>query len=574
MKKYTRKALSFLFSILIVTSLIFSNDSTKVKTFAALEGGTEISISLDAPLGLCEGLKVDGVDVDLNENKVIVSSLSETRNISVCCALGKAISQIDINDMVITEVPEDVEGWITFNDIPSAESYTIKLYETESDDITMLWVYDQETAEKMDVGPDAIVENGKVEILSVIRDKEFVYNGEDDNPDVRVDEKSGFVMLKKGDDVTVKLIPDYGYQLKSVSVNEQELTPQESVSTFELRNIQGNIHFSGAFVKSEDVLSSTSEIATKPSIAEGGNAASSGNLSLTVADNESYTTDVTAVIANGTAEKIASLDLKLDNIVSKGDGNNWVTNITEFENPISISMNVSGDVLSDGETFGIVRDHNGTLTELEATYVDGVLTFKTNQFSTYTLIKKSETKIIAEEFKASDISTELKDKGFDTVEKIETKMIDVLKSNNIVVNGTNSSFVDVKIKMLKNGEWIDVNTANFPEGGLDIEIPFDMSKIPAGAKVSIAHMYGETIGDAKAGDIEILTPEITESGLKVKVKGLSPFIITWTLAENPAPAATVAPNTGDSSNVYGMLFVMFIAMISLLYFSRKRFFRA
>lgn len=93
---------------------------------------------------------------------------------------------------------------------------------------------------------------------------------------------------------------------------------------------------------------------------------------------------------------MAALDLTLDNIVSKGDGSNWTTNITEFDKPISISMNVDVAALSDGETYGIVRDHNGVLTELEATYVDGVLTFETNQFSTYTLVKKSEASTVPE----------------------------------------------------------------------------------------------------------------------------------------------------------------------------------
>lgn len=69
----------------------------------------------------------------------------------------------------------------------------------------------------------------------------------------------------------------------------------------------------------------------------------------------------------------------------------------------SISMNVDVAALSDGETYGIVRDHNGVLTELEATYVDGVLTFETNQFSTYTLIKKSAASAVPKTGDSSNV---------------------------------------------------------------------------------------------------------------------------------------------------------------------------
>lgn len=356
----------------------------------------EITVTVDAPNGLCQGVRIDGKNVDPNTNKVSVAKDNATRSIGICVEFGKALSKVEINGNEITEIPADNEGWVTFEGIADADSYTIKLYEGESDDITMLWVFDEETAKKYGYGEDAIVKNGKVELVSIRRAGEVIYNGESDVPGVSIDEETGYVMLKKGDDVIVKLIPDYGYQLKSISVNGQDLTPQESVSTFELQNIQGNIHFSGVFEKAEDVVTSTSKIATGSVITGGANAASSGNLSLTIADNANYKTDVTSAVNASKVEAVAALDLTLDNIVSKGDGSNWTTNITEFDKPISISMNVDVAALSDGETYGIVRDHNGVLTELEATYVDGVLTFETNQFSTYTLVKKSEASTVPE----------------------------------------------------------------------------------------------------------------------------------------------------------------------------------
>ncbi|MDY2698703.1 MAG: hypothetical protein SOV61_04075 [Lachnospiraceae bacterium] len=204
---------------------------------------------------------------------------------------------------------------------------------------------------------------------------------------------STMVALKKGDDIVVKLIPDYGYQLKSTVINDQQLVPDDNtVSQFSLSNIQGNMHFGGAFEEASDIINDSSNVISDVTIANGNNAASSGNLSLTLTDNVSYTRDVTSVVADAT--KVGSVDITLDNVVSKGiDGQNWTRNISEFENDITLGVKVDGNNLGANETYSIVRDHNGTLTELNATFnaATGVLSFPTNQFSTYTIIKKQGT---------------------------------------------------------------------------------------------------------------------------------------------------------------------------------------
>jgi len=39
----------------------------------------------------------------------------------------------------------------------------------------------------------------------------------------------------------------------------------------------------------------------------------------------------------------------------------------------------------------VVRDHNGTTTALPTKVIDGKVTFETNQFSTYVIVKKEKT---------------------------------------------------------------------------------------------------------------------------------------------------------------------------------------
>ena len=89
----------------------------------------EITVTVDAPNGLCQGVRIDGKNVDPNTNKVSVAKDSATRSIGICVEFGKALSKVEINGNEITEIPADNEGWVTFEGIADADSYTIKLYE-------------------------------------------------------------------------------------------------------------------------------------------------------------------------------------------------------------------------------------------------------------------------------------------------------------------------------------------------------------------------------------------------------------------------------------------------------------
>ena len=81
-----------------------------------------------------------------------------------------------------------------------------------------------------------------------------------------------------------------------------------------------------------------------------------------------------------------AVELNLNQIVAKGDGTNWETKITEFTNPITLSLGINNyDANYD---YVVVRDHNGTTTALPTKVIDGKVTFETNQFSTYVIVKR------------------------------------------------------------------------------------------------------------------------------------------------------------------------------------------
>ncbi|MEI3184995.1 MAG: hypothetical protein V8S88_03600 [Lachnospiraceae bacterium] len=66
----------------------------------------------------------------------------------------------------------------------------------------------------------------------------------------------------------------------------------------------------------------------------GANAAAA-DLRLTVSDAEAMTRAAQALVSG--AQSAQAVDLKLDQIVSKGNGSNW-KNITEFEKPVTLNL--------------------------------------------------------------------------------------------------------------------------------------------------------------------------------------------------------------------------------------------
>ena len=253
--------------------------------------------------------------------------------------------------------------------------------QVDKERITITWGYDSIT-----YGEDAYLEHGTARIIQI---NDAAPNTNDSYGNNAGDNRGGNLVVQPGDKVTVELKPDYGYQLTNVSLNGEKLKAAKDVSTFTFTMPNTQIHFKGIFEKAEDTVdTSAAKEVTSASISNGANAAGSGNLQLTVADSTGY--DMTAAqqkVAGAVSAQAVELDL--NQIVAKGDGTNWETKITELTNPSTLSLGINNyDANYD---YVVVRDHNGTTTALPTKVIDGKVTFETNQFSTYVIVKKEKT---------------------------------------------------------------------------------------------------------------------------------------------------------------------------------------
>ena len=245
---------------------------------------------------------------------------------------------------------------------------------------TITWAYDRQT-----YGEDAYLEHGKAQVVAV----EGVYDLYSipfaNNPG---DEKGGHIAVEAGKQVTVRLTPDYGYQLKGVSLNGGvTLAPQDEVSTFTFTMPDTNVHFKGIFTQTQDEIKTSGTKVSSASVENGANAAPSGNLRLTVEDSDANTTNALAQVENAVSAE--AVNLTLDQIVSKGDGTNWENPVTQFDQPVKMKLQVADYDTAAG--YAVVREHGGNLTNLPTSVSeDGTLTFETNQFSTYFIVKTAK----------------------------------------------------------------------------------------------------------------------------------------------------------------------------------------
>lgn len=251
---------------------------------------------------------------------------------------------------------------------------------------TITWAYDD-----VRYGKDAYLEHGTAEIIAVDGTPVAQLPKDPDNFAANAGNKDGgHFAADPGAKITIKLTPDYGYQLSGVQLNGgATLEAQKDVSTFTFTMPDTSVHFKGIFTKSEDAVVTTGNTVKNAAIANGANATNSGNLELKVSDNTNYNTAAaTALVSDAVAAE--AVDLSLNQVVSKGNGTNWETGITEFENPITLSL-----ALKDYDAnydYTVVRNHNGKLTALDTTAINGTVSFATNQFSTYVIVKKEKSK--------------------------------------------------------------------------------------------------------------------------------------------------------------------------------------
>lgn len=315
----------------------------------------------------------------LNQNK---AAFDES---GMVCLLDESVTSVSIYAQLEKKDEYEIQFHGATQAVGTSEDTAITVNGTQHIQIdrkclTVTWAYDDT------YGEDGRIEHGTAEIIKINGQdvSQMTFSNFANNPG---DKSGGHLAVKRDDVVTIKLIPDYGYQLSGASINGVTLAPQTEVSTFTFKMTDTNVHFKGIFTQTSDEINTSATKVSSASFENGANAAPSGNLRLTVADSNEDTTNVLAQVANAVSAE--AVNLTLDQIVSKGNGNSWETPVTQFSQPVKMKLKVADYDTAAG--YEVVREHNGNLTKLTTSVSeDGTLTFETNQFSTYFIVKTAK----------------------------------------------------------------------------------------------------------------------------------------------------------------------------------------
>ena len=315
----------------------------------------------------------------LNQNK---AAFDES---GMVCLLDESVTSVSIYAQLEKKDEYEIQFHGATQAVGTSEDTAITVNGTQHIQIdrkclTVTWAYDDT------YGEDGRIEHGTAEIIKINGQdvSQMTFSNFANNPG---DKSGGHLAVKRDDVVTIKLIPDYGYQLSGASINGVTLAPQAEVSTFTFTMPDTNVHFKGIFKQTQDEINTSGTKVSSASVENGANAAPSGNLRLTVEDSDANTTNALAQVENAVSAE--AVNLTLDQIVSKGDGTNWENPVTQFDQPVKMKLQVADYDTAAG--YEVVREHNGNLTKLTTSVSEnGTLTFETNQFSTYFIVKTAK----------------------------------------------------------------------------------------------------------------------------------------------------------------------------------------
>lgn len=283
--------------------------------------------------------------------------------------------------------------------VPGAALYTISATGEGAADRTIIWANPDCT--DTGIRSDMWIRHGKAHIKAVydaqgdlVPANTYTKEGSDRG----VIDGYGWAIVEPGSRVVFEFVPEYGYQMTHIAINEMPLDPQDTTNEYSFEMPDRNVHFSAGFTPVADTVEPLSEKVTSGSIALG-NELEGGTAALTVNDVQLSADKIQGFESAAGAYSVSQyLDIDLYNVFYKGkndSGDVWSNKIDELPNEATISLQLAAGVnaddivlvhnVHDGETFEIIPVESYD----PAT---NTITFKTKSFSNYAIAVKDSKK--------------------------------------------------------------------------------------------------------------------------------------------------------------------------------------
>ncbi len=349
-------------------------------------------------------------DVD-NTNKVTFTFLVQWNDIITNLKInGQSINSLPKTNRELGEAYKDHCLEIEVKDIEAADIYNIEIEVRKQNDeeIIMgnfLWDYNEENGY---TSKEDKIAHAKLTFV------EATYNGHTYKTEKEINELGGLFNWKDaerknkyttenegvgeaqfpvGTELTVKLIPDAGYQLVEFGINDGVFETEDEIGTYTFTIEGGNFHLQAKFEAVEDVVNSKSEKIDSGTVVLGEEESMSiGTARLDVEDIELTKDQISNFEKAADGYEISDyIDISLYNTVYKGSSkSSWDTEVKELENEAKVTLKLEDNV--NGKEVAIVHEkHDGTYEIIETEYneEDNTITFTTKSFSNYAIATKN-----------------------------------------------------------------------------------------------------------------------------------------------------------------------------------------
>lgn len=348
----------------------------------------------------CDGV---GMDISLNgegigkESKEIQGTgkgyaSGEIYNlIQIQLAFGDGnIGTVTVNGKPIN-LPEGTKDRVEFALAP-ASAYKIEVTKGATVKKRII-VWESDNANNTSLKENELLKHGSIAIIGI--------KDADGTPvelkDINQSASHGYGWIVPGSEITLRVTPEYGYQLDSITINGQSLTPLADTSTYTYTMPDANVHIYGIFTKTEDQTELKTDKLKKALIQLAENEITSGNSRLTIKDAVLTQQQQDAFEkAAGDYQIAGYFDIKLAQILYKNSAANlWVNDIAALKNPAKVSLQLGTDLEVERNDLIVIHENSdGTYEVIPASFDSATKTvmFQTQGFSNYAVAyKKSET---------------------------------------------------------------------------------------------------------------------------------------------------------------------------------------
>ena len=269
---------------------------------------------------------------------------------------------------------------------------------------TLVWANTSADAQTWFGNANAYLQNCKADLVSVklasgttLKAADIKETADSNN----VSYSKGVLNAPAGSTITMKMTPARGYQLNKNTICSGAITvtaideEDDDVGKFSFKMPENGTALDWGVVAFADVVESSSDAITGGKISDADSVITSGSLLCSVDDLDDEDLEKQlAAKATSAANVVAYLDIMLDNIVNQGaEDESWYTEMETTSSAITLTLKLSDKIASSASSFYIIREHDGNFQQAPVTFdaTAKTISFKTDKFSSYAVVKGSST---------------------------------------------------------------------------------------------------------------------------------------------------------------------------------------